>query len=80
MRSGCIKNLAEYITKSKSKDYLFRVWYYILLYATQYPPNVKAKLLKLVILLLVICHMNSLSYEQFVRHFTSLKRKFLSLP
>ena len=49
MRSGGIKNLAEYITKSKSKDYLFGAWYYILLYATQYPPNVKTKLLKLVI-------------------------------
>ena len=36
MDSGGIKNLAEYI-KSKSKDYLFSIWYYILLYVTQYP-------------------------------------------
>ena len=51
MRSGSIKkeNLDEYITNSKSKDYLFGIWCYILLYATQYPANVETKLLKLII-------------------------------
>ena len=52
------KNLPEYITKSKSKDYLFGIWYYILLYATQYSVNVKTKLLKFVID--SFCHMKSL--------------------
>ena len=34
------KNLGEYITKSKSKKFLFDIWYYILPYPIEYPANV----------------------------------------
>ena len=50
MRSGGIKKQKiKNQKRSKSKDYLFGIWSYILLYATQYLGNVKTKRLELVI-------------------------------